>query len=104
MRKARYLQNSHNCLQSAFASPDKYTVYLINLFRQEGRAAVLCEDYEKKRSNASKKGQAFRMVVGGGEGLLLFLRLWGGAHLLPYPHLENTQKHISLHLSLNKHF
>lgn len=27
MKKARYLQNSHNCLQSAFASTDKYAIY-----------------------------------------------------------------------------
>lgn len=98
MRKARYLQNSHNCLQSAFASPDKYTIYLINLFRQEGRAAVLCEDYKKKRTNASKKGQAFRMVVG---GFVVVFKTVRGAHLLPYPHLKNTSHFI---YSLKKHF
>lgn len=40
MKKARYLQTSHNCLQSAFASTDKYAIYLINLFGQEGNATA----------------------------------------------------------------
>lgn len=58
VKKACYLQNSHNCLQSAFASTDKYVIYLINLFRQGGHAAA----HEGKHTNAPKNGEAFITV------------------------------------------
>lgn len=56
MRKARYRPNSHNCQQSAFASPDKYAIYLIDLFGQGGHAAALPRPRkEKEHTNTSKK-------------------------------------------------
>lgn len=64
MRKARYRPNSHNCQQSAFASPDKYAIYLINLFGQGGHAAALPRARkEKKHTNASKNGGFITVVV-----------------------------------------